>query len=222
MSFSPEWDDAYRSGTHLSRWPWSDLVSFVYRYAKPTDGFNRVLELGCGVGANIPFFLDLGVIYYAVEGSPNAVARILAAYPDLQERVVNTDFAELIPFSGPFDLVVDRSALIHNPTEAMRGTLRMISDRLRPGGKFIGIDWFSSDHQDFAGGELVDLSTRTNFKAGEFSGIGNVHFCNEEHLSNLIAEAGLLLEYLEHKRTEVLVSASCDRFGYWNFVAIKP
>lgn len=221
MTFSPEWDDAFRADTHISTFPWSDLVSFVHRYAKPADGFRRVLELGCGAGANIPFFLRLGVTYYSVEGSPNAVARVLAAYPDLKDRVVNGDFTQVIPFDGSFDLVVDRAALVHNPTDAIRRTLKMVSDRLRPSGKVIGIDWFSSEHQDSAGGDAVDLHTRTNFTAGPFAGIGNVHFCDHEHLADLVTQAGLRLEHLEHKQTEAIFPAKRDRFGYWNFVAVK-
>ena len=32
MSFSKEWEHSYASGTHLSIWPWSDVVSLVHRY----------------------------------------------------------------------------------------------------------------------------------------------------------------------------------------------
>ena len=57
MSFSNEWDESYKKNTHLSIWPWSDLVSYVMRYARPENPKNcNVLELGCGAGANIDFF----------------------------------------------------------------------------------------------------------------------------------------------------------------------
>jgi SAM-dependent methyltransferase len=222
MSFSPQWDTAYRAGSHLSRWPWSDLVSFVYRHAKPADGFHTVLELGCGVGANIPFFLSLGVDYYAVEGSQSAVAHAVAAYPNLAGKIAAGDFTRGIVFAGPFDLVVDRAALIHNSTEAMLRALRMVGAKLRPGGKLIGIDWFSSEHEDAVHGDEVDSHTRRNLGAGPFAGVGNVHFCDEKHLADLLSKAGLKLELLEHKRTEIVFPSKRDHFGYWNFVAVKP
>ncbi len=222
MTFSPKWDDAFQAGTHLSTWPWSDLVSYVYRYAKPADGFRRVLELGCGAGANIPFFLSLGLNYHSVEGSANAVARVLAEHPNLNGKVVNEDFTQSISFDGPFDLVVDRAALIHNSTEAMLRTLRMVGDRMRPGGRFIGVDWFSTEHQDFVRGDETDPHTRTNFSAGPFAGIGQVHFCDREDLEGLFAGAGLRLERLEHKRTEVRLPDNGDQFAYWNLVATRP
>jgi SAM-dependent methyltransferase len=191
VNFSRDWDDAYRVGTHLTTWPFSDLVSLVYRYAKPADGFCAVLELGCGVG----FFRRLGVDYRAIEGSSNAVARLLAAYPDLSEKVAVGDFTQMIPFDGPFDLVVDRAALVHNPTEAIRRTMGIVRERLRTGGKLIGIDWFSDQHQDAKRGDEVDLHTRTNFASGPFAGIGNVHFCDQGHLQDLVSGAGLSLQY---------------------------
>ena len=69
MTFSLEWDERYSSNTQMSIWPWSDLVSYVIRYAKPARKQIRVLELGCGAGANIPFFLAQGFKYYGIEGS---------------------------------------------------------------------------------------------------------------------------------------------------------
>ncbi len=76
MSFSAEWEKIYRQGMQNSIWPWSDLVSYVMRYARPTDGACKVLELGFGAGANIGFFSSLGVEYYGTEGSESAVERV--------------------------------------------------------------------------------------------------------------------------------------------------
>ncbi len=69
MGFSNEWDSIYADGQQKSIWPWSDLVSFVMRYARPKGPTYRVLELGCGAGANVPFFRYLNVEYCAIDGS---------------------------------------------------------------------------------------------------------------------------------------------------------
>src|SRR5579864_7912531 len=153
MAFSVEWDARFRTNQNISVWPWSDLVSYVNRYAKPGDGYKRVLEIGCGAGANIPFFQSLGVDYFAIEGSASIVARLHESHPRLKDQIVVGDFTQFLPFTGLFDLVVDRSAITHNTTEAIRDTLTMICDRLRRGGKLIGIDWFSTSHQDAQRGD---------------------------------------------------------------------
>ena len=58
MSFSQEWEQRYAENTHMSIWPWSDVVSLVHRHCKPliSAGGGECLELGCGAGAPIyPF-----------------------------------------------------------------------------------------------------------------------------------------------------------------------
>jgi hypothetical protein len=112
MSFSSEWDECYKASTHMSIWPWSDIVSYVLRYACPVDpSVCRVLELGCGVGANIPF-------------------------------------------CGDFNLVVDRVSLTHNDTSAIRNSLSLLNKKMKTGAKFIGFDWFSTNHSDYKKGNV--------------------------------------------------------------------
>jgi hypothetical protein len=52
--FSRERGDRYQANEHLSIWLRSDLVNLMMTYARPTGHEFRVLELGCGAGANIP------------------------------------------------------------------------------------------------------------------------------------------------------------------------
>jgi SAM-dependent methyltransferase len=222
VNFSPAWDAAYREGRHWSVWPWSDVVSLTLRHARPEQGFRRVLEIGCGAGANISFFDRLGVDYAAVDGSDFAVAALNAAYPHLLGKIAGADFTKGIPFAGPFDLVVDRAALTHNTTAAIRCGLALIHDVLRPGGKLIGINWFSASHGDASAGDGIDEHTRTNIAAGPFAGIGAVHFSDHDHIVDLIETAGLLIERLDHHETAGVIPADSGRLGWWNFVAVKP
>lgn len=123
MSWSSDWETRYRENTHLSVWPWSDLVSWVHRYAKPVSNETRVLELGCGAGANIPFFIELGVDYFAIEGSPTMVDRLHGRFPQLNERIALDDFTKTLGNLRQFDLVVDWASITHNTTQAIRNTL---------------------------------------------------------------------------------------------------
>src|SRR3990172_8519201 len=101
-----EWEDTYRNSSHLSIWPWSEMVSYVMRYVRPDKNF-RVLEVGCGAGANIPFFKHLEVDYHAIEGSASIVEKLHKRFPDLKDKIIVGDFTGEIATPGLFDLIVD-------------------------------------------------------------------------------------------------------------------
>jgi SAM-dependent methyltransferase len=222
MTFSPEWDEVYRESRHLSVWPWSELVSYVYRYANPEDGYRRVLEFGCGAGANIPFFLKLDVEYFGIEGSPYIVAFLHEKYPKLKHHIFVGDFTKALPFEGSFDLIVDRASLTHNTSAAVSRALGLSVGCLRPGGKMIGIDWFAADHSDSVNGEPLDTWTRARILKGQFKGLGAVHFADHDHIVGLLHGVGFAIERLEHKQIDTVVPAKGGRLATWNFVAVKP
>jgi SAM-dependent methyltransferase len=222
MGFSSQWEQRYAENTHLSVWPWSDVVSLVHRHCKPIIAAGgRVLELGCGAGANIPLFRALGMDYYAIEGSPTIVKQLHQRYPDLAEKIRLGDFTRDQPFGGDFDLVIDRAALTHNNASSIRDALGNVFDALKPGGIFIGSDWFSRNHADFSGGERVDDEhTRTNYTEGQFSGTGKVHFSDEPHLRDLFSRFQIV--FMEEKLMRRIEPSDRHQFASYNIVARKP
>ena len=221
MSFSTEWDEAYRANRHMSQWPWSALVSAVTRHAPPHGGFRRVLELGCGVGANVPFFLEQGVDYHSVEGSKTAVAFVHERFPELSKNVVLGDYTKEIPFTGEFDLVVDRSSLTCNDTESISRCMDLLRPLLRKGGRFIAVDWFSVDHGDYAVGRNVDgRYTRTDFSEGAFVGAGDIHFFDRQHLLSFFGGYRVLTLQHETIAEECLDGETRTKtIAKWNIVA---
>lgn len=220
MSFSAQWDQVYREGSNISIWPWSDLVSYMHRYAKPFSTSTKVLEIGFGAGANIPFFLSIGVDYYGIEGSDSIAARVRERYPELKDRLKTGDFIRQ-NYSDIYDLVVDRSSMTHNDTNAIRGGLKNLCATMKPGAKYIGIDWFSVAHSDFGLGDSIDEFTRANITEGQFVGVGNVHFSSKEHLIELFSEAGFRVTRLEHKQNISEIPKTGHLFASWNLVAEK-
>ncbi len=222
MNFSPEWENCYKNHTQLSIWPWSDLVSLVHRYCKHlirSKGV-RVLEIGCGAGANIPLFLALGMEYYAIEGSQTIVRSLHKKYPDLSDRIVIGDFSDKKYFNRKYDLIFDRAAITHNNSSAIRDVLHHSFNSLVPGGFFIGSDWFSKNHTDFQSGEICDDNyTRTNYTSGQFYGVGKVHFSDEVHLRDLFSNFELI--FLEEKSMRRFEPKDKHLFSSWNIVAKK-
>lgn len=220
MSFSTEWDAKYSENTHLSVWPWSDLVSYFHRYAKPFSSVTKVLEIGFGAGANIPFFRALGVDYSGIEGSQSIRRKVCESFPGLADKLYLGDFLTN-EFPDAYDIIVDRASMTHNTTSAIRKGLKHLANHLNVGGKYIGIDWFSTCHSDYLLGDAVDEFTRNNIQEGQFVGVGNVHFSTKEHILELFAEAGFRVIRLEHKQSISEIPNLGHIFASWNLVAEK-
>ena len=104
----PEWEVAYRETT--TPWetgkPSGELVRIVEgKILKPS----RVLEVGCGTGANAVYLARRGFEVTAIDSSPPAVerARTRAEQTGALLRIVLGDVFEFAETSGPFDLVFD-------------------------------------------------------------------------------------------------------------------
>lgn len=224
MSFSKQWNDIYKNNAHMSIWPWSDLVSNFYRHAHPNNGFIKVLELGCGAGANIPLFMQEGCDYYAIEGSEAIVSKIIKKYPELNNKVKIGDFTNKMDCfkDNSFDLVIDRGSITCNDTNSIVDTLKCALEYLRPGGKIICIDWYSDMHSDAKNGEYVDSHTRANFpEKSHLHGIGKVHFSDKNHILQIFKKSGLIIEKLEHKEKKQEIPSNKTRFASWDIVAYK-
>ena len=220
--FSPEWDECYANSTHLSVWPWTDVVVYTSRYAKPREAFKRVLELGCGAGANIPFFVARGDHYHAIEGSAHIVGELHRGFPALVDNIVVGDFTRSIPFETQFDLVLDRGSVTCNTTGDIARCLALVYARLRSGGILFGIDWLTSDHEYANRGVSIDAHTRTAIDSHMVHGVGKLHFSDREHLVQLLADTGFEVTLLEQKTGRMLIGGDGFVRDMFNFVAVKP
>ena len=220
MGFSENWNECYRKGGQAIQWPWSDVVSLVMRHARPLSAGFRVLELGCGSGANIPFFKSLGCEYYSVEGSEVILAKLYDQHPDLKKRIVQGDFTVSLPFKEDFDLIIDRGSLTTNTTIAIKNGLANVHGKLKPSGQYIGVDWFSTSHPDYQRGQPKDDDfTRTGFEDGVFAHLGPIHFSDKQHLMDLFDR--FEFSVLQHKVTWREIPEHTCESATWNIVTKK-
>ncbi|MGE3261163.1 MAG: class I SAM-dependent methyltransferase [Bacteriovoracia bacterium] len=218
MTYSTDWEDRYREGAQKSLWPWSDLISAVMRHARPQNKEYRVLELGPGLGANIPFFESLGVDYWGLDGSESAVSAIAERFPKYAANIRQGDFSRPLPYETCFDAVIDRAAVTHNSRESILSIIREVHRVLKPGGKFVGIDWFSKSYSEFKKSSGTDPHTR-KFNQGPFANLGLVHFSDQEDLNEIFKDFRFLL--LEEKIMRREIPADSFVYASWNLVAEK-
>jgi len=219
MTFSSEWEKRYQPNMKMSIWPWSDLITYVIRYASPKKKKMRVMELGCGAGANIPFFLDQNFKYYGVDGSKTMINKLKKKFPKIKDNLVVSDFTKQIQFEEKFDLVIDRASLTHNTTNEIKNCLEIIFNKMEKNAMYIGIDWYSTHHHDYSNFvKKLDRYSRADYSKGQFVDVGTVHFTNKLHLQKLFNKFEILV--LEHKVITRKIPKE-KKFASWNFVAKK-
>ena len=221
MTFSNEWNEIYNKNEQMSSWPWSDLISLVHRHcARLISNNGNVLELGCGAGANIPYFKALSVNYYGLDGSKEIINHLKNQHPELEAQLECADFTSSQPFEKKFDLIFDRAALTHNNNKSIKQALALAGNSLKDQGIYIGIDYFSVRHSDYKNGISVDDEyTRTGYTSGQFKGCGKVHYFDKAHINNLFEKFEII--YLTEKITREYVPENSHQFASWNLVAIK-
>ena len=220
MAFSKEWEDIYKKGEQFAAWPWPGIISRAYRVLK-LNGTEKVLELGCGSGANISFFKDI-VSYYGIDGSKTIVDYVSKKFPELKDNIMVGDFTKELCFpANYFDLIFDHYSITFNDTKSIINTLALIKNKLRKGGFFIGSMWCSDKHSEIANGLPYDgdTFTRHGYKDGMFAGAGDIHFCSYEHLVELFTKFNIL--EIEHRIDQQCLGSKRSQEAYWNLVVTK-
>lgn len=212
------WDNLYKNNKHHSIWPWVDLISEVKKINIKLDA---ALEMGCGMGANIPFFIAEGIEYFGIDGSPTAIQCNTDRFPNIKENLKVCDFTKEIPFDRKFQLIFDRASITHNDMFAIKSCLEIIANKTMEGGYFIGIDWFSDNHIDFQKGDISSQGSRKNITSEQFRGTGVVHFFNKNEIISLFEVNNFTIVKMEEKTIVNSLSNSCDKRCTFNFIAQK-
>lgn len=221
MSFCQNWDDLYRSNQHMSVWPWSEIVSGALRNTKLRESnpdFN-ILEVGCGAGANFPFFLTYCQNVYGIDGSEFIINNLKNRFENIADNLFTGDFTKQWPFDTKFDLIVDRGASVHNPASSIQKYLDQAFSQLKPGGILLITDWFSTEHSDYAKApNSIDKYTKSGYTWGAFADVGNVNFFDAELIKELTQKFEVVS--MSHSKSS---EYGCDlEHAAWSLTLRKP
>ena len=220
-NFGNRYDEIYRNGMQKNVWPWTSVITIMHKLKKDLDPNSNILELGCGMGANIKLIQSLGYEYHGIDFSNYAINEIKKTNPDLSSALINADFTKKISFFNKnFDLILDRASLTCNQTSSIRNSIELIKMDLVPGGYFVGIDWMSTDHSEFKKGEpQEDRFSRVFDKKQSIFDPPRMHFSDKQHIYDLFKDFKII--HLEHKLEEVLKSEFITPVSAysWDFIA---
>lgn len=139
MAWDPVWDEVYRDRP-WGKYPPEELVRFVARnfYAARDRKAVRILEIGCGPGANLWYAAREGFSVTGLDGSEQALAQARRRFAEegLAGEFVRAD-ATALPFpDGSFDAALDVECLYANPLDDAKRAVAEVRRALKPGGLF--------------------------------------------------------------------------------------
>ena len=208
------WDASYKNKKQFSQWPWSDLVSICSKFCRLGPGVS-VLEIGCDVGANVPFFESKKCEYTGVDISKKAIIYLKTNNKKKNLKFFSKDFLEL-KTNKKFDLIIDRAAITcGNNHNKIKKILKKINVDLKENGKFIGIDWYSKKTTCYK------PSKQKNFirpGQGPLSKIGKIYFSNFTDITNNLNKFNII--YLSEKVIKNYLDKNLS-ISTWSFVCEK-
>ncbi|MHB1101070.1 MAG: class I SAM-dependent methyltransferase [Burkholderiales bacterium] len=140
MAFDPVWEEIFRSQA-WGKYPGEDLIRFVARnfYRVQDRSAVRILEVGCGPGANLWYMAREGFSVYGIDGSATAIAqakfRLDSECPGWTGDLKVGDIGTLDFEDGMFDAVIDNEAIYANSFENSIMIYSALARVCKPGAK---------------------------------------------------------------------------------------
>jgi SAM-dependent methyltransferase len=189
VSWDPAWEVIFRE-REWGRYPPEELIRFVATrfYGEPDRRAIRILEAGCGPGANLWYLAREGFSAVGIDGSTAALDRAGERLrgENLEVELVRGDLTQLDAYfeSESFDAIVDVAALQHNRAAEVRRAVKSMHGCLKPGGHLFSMLLASGSWGETLGHEL-EPGTYSDIREGPLVGAGVSHFFEFEEVEQI-------------------------------------
>ena len=193
LNYTGHWDIKFQQ-REWGRYPPEDLVRFMARNFKHDNPNEKnVLEVGCGPGANLWFFVREGFNTSGIDISPKAIelAKDRIHHEVASSDQINIDlrvgnFLKLPWREDCFDAVVDNFAIYANPLEGIKKTISEIHRVLKSGGVGFSKFW-GKNCTGYGSGVALEDGSFTEIESGPCFNMGLCHFVDEQELRVLFS-----------------------------------
>src|ERR1035441_1619133 len=189
-SWDPVWEQIFRS-REWGKYPPEHLVRFVARnfYRVPDRNEIRLLEVGCGPGANVWFMTREGFNVSGIDGSATAIkqASERLSGEGLKADLRVGDYSTIPWPDSSFDGVVENVSLYCNRWDAVKRALGEVRRVLKPGAPFFS-SFFTDRTWGYGLGTMVEPDGFIDITEGSLAGEGFQLFLNHPRLYELFRD----------------------------------
>lgn len=214
------WENIYKNYLHISKWPWSDLVTLVNKYSEyKLNNKLNILEIGTGLGANISFIINNNHNYYGNEESTTAYNFLKKKFKKKNVKITNCNFLDINYKNNFFDNIIDRASITHNSYNDIKKIYTKSYNILNPKGTLISTYLFSKKCSIFQNNYSKSTNTVKNIKTGFLKDVGLVSFFEEKDIYSLIPKKFSVI-HLEHNHKKIFKPYRED-ISWWNLILKK-
>ena len=202
MSQNNVWEQIHKSKS-WGRYPNEELVRFIgrnfFKYSIPERKNIKILEIGCGQGANIWFLAKEGFDSYGIDISISAIEKAnkyLNEFHHTSANLEQGDAKNLQYSDNYFDAVIDVVALQHLTFTDHKIAYNEVKRVLKSNGLFWTMH-IAKNSFGYGTGRQIDYETFTDIKEGPFAGKGQVTMLDQSDMKKVITESNLEIISLE-------------------------
>lgn len=174
-------------------YPSEHVVRFVARNYYSVENRNKIkiLDFGCGQGANTWYLTREGFDVYAFDGSKSAVekAEIRLKKENLRAVFDVYDGTEIGYQDNMFDAVIDNACIYSNKIDDIKTMYKNVYRVLKQGGKFFSI-CFGENQSGYKTGKEIEPHTYTDIKEGGLRNAGVQHIFTKKEICEELTSIG--------------------------------
>ncbi len=217
MGWDNVWEKVF-SEQEWGKYPAESLIRFIARNFYKKDRKNvKILEIGCGPGANIWYLSREGFDTYGIEGSQTAVerAKIRLKSDNLNADIIKGDILKLPYKDNHFDAVIDVECIYSNSLHDSEIILREVQRVLKNGGLFYSRTFSNNMYIGKSRDDIGEMEY-SNISDGPFEGKGFARLMDKAAIDNLY---GAIFEVLSVDKLEETQNNGARIISEWVIIS---
>lgn len=182
-SVVPEYGFQSSAPAHTARYLWPAIEQLL----PPLSPSVRVLDIGCGNGANARRLMDKGVAVIGFDASSEGIEQARRAYPGgrFERLAIHPQVLQSLG-EAPFDIVISTEVVEH--LYSPREWARCAFNALTPGGRLI----CSTPYHGYLKNLAISISGKWDWHLKPLWDGGHIKFWSRRTLTQLLHEAGFV------------------------------